>query len=294
MKIRIGHSLLLTAIISFTAHAELETFFGENVSPHPIGGPNTVPRPTDLAATLQAATNFYARLIGTGTESFEGYSENGQPTTLIFGTNTATLSGTRAARVFSSPTETRQGLFPITGSRALDLAGGGGQFFTVTFNRPHAAFGFFGTDIEVNELRLVLVAADGGRRTNTVPVTIPQGTAGAFFFGVLDRDTPFAAVEFHNVGGLTDGLGFDDLTVGTPEQVIPAARLSIRVSHVELCWDSVTNFVYQLEYREALSSNGWLPFGSPIPGTGTRFCTNDAILPGQPHRFYQLSVTNAP
>jgi hypothetical protein len=293
MKIKIGYSLLITLALSFAAHAEVQTFFGQNVSTY-TNGENTVPRPTNLVATLQAATNFHARLIGTATESFESYSENDAPTTLLFGTNTATLSGTRAVRVFSSSTQTRQGEFPITGSRCLDLAGGGGQFFTVTFNRPQAAFGFFGTDVEVNELRLVLVAADGGRRTNTVPVTIPQGTAGAFFFGILDRETPFAAVEFRNIGATTDGLGFDDLTIGTPEQVIPAPSLSIRLSQVELCWDSVTNFLYQLKYRDVLTTNGWLALGSPLLGTGARFCTNDAILLGQPQRYYQLSVTNAP
>jgi hypothetical protein len=70
--------------------------------------------------------------------------------------------------------------------------------------------------------------------------------------------------------------------------------LSIRVSQVELCWPTISNVTYQLQYREALSTNGWLPLGGPLPGNGSRFCTNDVVLPDQPRRFYQLSVTNSP
>jgi hypothetical protein len=99
----------------------------------------------------------------------------------------------------------------------------------------------------------------------------------------------FRAVSNISPPGSTYGPAIDKVSV---ELVRPT--LAIRVSQVELCWDTLTNSVYQLEYREALSTNGWLPLGSQILGTGSRFCTNDAILPGQPHRFYQLSVTNAP
>lgn len=42
-----------------------------------------------------------------------------------------------------------------------------------------------------------------------------------------------------------------------------------------------------------MSTNDWLPLGAPVFGNGTTYCTNDNVLPGQPKRFYQLSVTNA-
>jgi hypothetical protein len=71
-------------------------------------------------------------------------------------------------------------------------------------------------------------------------------------------------------------------------------RLSIRVSQVELCWDTAINAWYQLQYRSTLTTNQWLPLTLWFPGSGNQFCTNDAILAGQAQRFYQVARTNAP
>ena len=87
---------------------------------------------------------------------------------------------------------------------------------------------------------------------------------------------------------------YDDVRVSAIITPPVATVLSIRVSQIELCWDTLANHWYQLQYREDLSTNGWLPLGGLMLGTGTRFCTNDAIFVGQPRRFYQLSITNAP
>jgi hypothetical protein len=43
-----------------------------------------------------------------------------------------------------------------------------------------------------------------------------------FYLGVIDRANPFTIVTFHNLGTSPDGYGFDDMTIGTPEQVGPA------------------------------------------------------------------------
>ena len=71
-------------------------------------------------------------------------------------------------------------------------------------------------------------------------------------------------------------------------------RLSIRVSQVELCWETAINSWYQLQYRSTLTTNQWLPLTLWLPGSGYQFCTNDAILAGQAQRFYQVARTNAP
>lgn len=77
-------------------------------------------------------------------------------------------------------------------------------------------------------------------------------------------------------------------------EVLPPT-LSIRVSQVELCWQTATNTWYQLQYRSTLTTNQWLPLSASwVAGNGTRFCTTDAIVVGSPQRFYQLSVTNSP
>jgi hypothetical protein len=75
----------------------------------------------------------------------------------------------------------------------------------------------------------------------------------------------------------------------------PGPTASLRVSQVEICWDTVTNAWYQLRYRSTLTTNQWVPLtGAWLPGTGGMCCTNDAVQAGQSQRFYQVAVTNSP
>ncbi|MCW5550877.1 MAG: LamG domain-containing protein [Verrucomicrobiae bacterium] len=70
--------------------------------------------------------------------------------------------------------------------------------------------------------------------------------------------------------------------------------LNIRVSQVELCWDTMTTNWYQLQYRSSLTTNQWVSFMAWLEGDGNRFCTNDVVPADQAQRFYRVSVTNAP
>ncbi len=70
--------------------------------------------------------------------------------------------------------------------------------------------------------------------------------------------------------------------------------LNIRVSQVELCWDTMTTNWYQLQHRSSLTTNQWVPFMAWLEGDGNRFCTNDVVPADQAQRFYRVSVTNAP
>ena len=71
--------------------------------------------------------------------------------------------------------------------------------------------------------------------------------------------------------------------------------VSIRVSQVELCWDTRANYWYQLQLESALTTNQWVPFMTNwIAGDGNRFCTNDAVLANQVQRLYRVAVTNSP
>jgi len=81
---------------------------------------------------------------------------------------------------------------------------------------------------------------------------------------------------------------------GAITEVLELPRLDIRVSQVELCWETASNTWYQVQYRSTLTTNQWTPLtGTWITGDGTRYCTTNAILVGTPQRFYQLSVTNS-
>lgn len=296
MKTRIATVIagfLLSAPLVF---AGTDIYFGEDRSPYPPypAGPNDVPRPV-YTNSQRVAAQFLARLPGVTIESFEGRANGSSPTNLTFGTNIATLNGTREVFTVLDPTMAPGGGFPTTGTNCLALTSpvGNVRSFTVTFSTPQAAFGFYGMDVEQNRFAVRLMRQNGTTSDIPVSVTVPQGSGGVFFFGVIDKDSPFTSVEFRNIGTSDETFFFDDLTIAVPELVVPP-RLDMRVSHVELCWDTVTNNFYQLQYRSSLTTNVWMPLGGPVFGDGSRFCTNDAVVIGQPQRFYQLAITNSP
>ncbi len=221
-----GTLSLILAVLPITAQTSPEIYFAEDVSPHAIGGPNQVPRPT-YPQSQAAAAQFLARLHGATPESFEGLATGSLPTTLSFGTNTATLSVSSsnvcAVQTVLEPATTDGGWFPTTGTNFLGLDIGRtnqtDKYFRVEFSSPQAAFGFYGTDVEVNQFRLRIVRADGSTNDVLAPVTVPQGSGGVFYFGIIDRERPFVSVQLENLGQQPDGMGFDDLTVATPAQV---------------------------------------------------------------------------
>ena len=64
--------------------------------------------------------------------------------------------------------------------------------------------------------------------------------------------------------------------------------LAIRVSEVELCWPTMDNVVYQLQYRSSVTANNWTNLGSQVTGTGSRMCFKDPVPAGQGQRFYRV------
>jgi hypothetical protein len=71
-------------------------------------------------------------------------------------------------------------------------------------------------------------------------------------------------------------------------QSMPTA--TVRVSDVEVCWNSRSNRNYQVQYRSALASNGWINLGAVQAGNGTTNCITDKVVPGEPRRFYRVEV----
>jgi hypothetical protein len=64
----------------------------------------------------------------------------------------------------------------------------------------------------------------------------------------------------------------------------PIAR--IEVSEVRICWDTITNRMYQPQYRSELTAGAWVDLGPQVPGTGGAVCVTDPVV--APHRFYQI------
>jgi hypothetical protein len=69
-------------------------------------------------------------------------------------------------------------------------------------------------------------------------------------------------------------------------------RMTIRVSEVEVCWTSITNATYRVEYRSDLTTNIWTPLTHCVPSGGSETCITDKILRGEPQRYYRTVVTN--
>jgi hypothetical protein len=84
----------------------------------------------------------------------------------------------------------------------------------------------------------------------------------------------------------------DDDVVSLFEGTCFVPNLAIRVSQIEVCWDTSTSYDYQLQYRSDLTTNVWVPLSTnSVRGTGGLVCMSDTVVPGQPHRYYRVAVT---
>ena len=72
----------------------------------------------------------------------------------------------------------------------------------------------------------------------------------------------------------------------------PPPLVSIRASQVEVCWNSISNLTYQVQYRSDLTTNVWSSLGNCIRSTNSTSCASDPIVVGQPQRFYRVVLAN--
>jgi hypothetical protein len=67
---------------------------------------------------------------------------------------------------------------------------------------------------------------------------------------------------------------------------------TIRASQVEVCWNSISNLTYQVQYRSDLTTNIWISLVNCFRSTGALSCISDPVPLGQPQRFYRVALTN--
>ncbi|MCC7235875.1 MAG: PEP-CTERM sorting domain-containing protein [Bryobacterales bacterium] len=162
-----------------------------------------------------AETNFLAQLTGVGTETFEGFGTGtGGPLNLVFpGAGTATLSV--GGSVASTPAGTTNGVgrYGISPTKYWETSDRG---FVITFDSPVAAFGFYGVDIGDFGADLT-ITLDNGYATVVDVSGTPGGTV--MFWGIIDKENPFTSVTFGNTLAGTDFFAFDNMTIGSVEQV---------------------------------------------------------------------------
>lgn len=86
--------------------------------------------------------------------------------------------------------------------------------------------------------------------------------------------------------GLSNGVTRAFLLRPAPE--CPTLSVRLAQSQVALCWSSQSNRLYQLQHRSDVTTNVWSDLVAAIQGNGTTNCHYDAILPGQPEKFYRI------
>jgi len=95
-----------------------------------------------------------------------------------------------------------------------------------------------------------------------------------------------------NVGSST-GTSGSPVTPKVTQFTFEAPPLvTIRASQVEVCWNSISNLTYQVQYRSDLTTNMWTSLRDCVRSTGSTSCITDPIVVGQPQRFYRVALTN--
>lgn len=162
-----------------------------------------------------AESDFLAQLTGVGTETFEGFATGtGGPLNLVFpGAGTATLSVGGNVRSTPAGTTNGNGRYGISPTKYWETQDRG---FVIDFDSPVAAFGFYGVDIGDFGADLT-IALDNGYQTTLDVSGTPGGTV--MFWGIIDTANPFTKVTFGNTLAGTDVFAFDNMTIGSVEQV---------------------------------------------------------------------------
>lgn len=71
----------------------------------------------------------------------------------------------------------------------------------------------------------------------------------------------------------------------------PAPVVSIRTSHVEICWSSVPNATYRVEWRETSSAAAWSSLVDCVRSRGDTTCVVDSVMEASPQRVYRVVRT---
>ena len=76
--------------------------------------------------------------------------------------------------------------------------------------------------------------------------------------------------------------------IDPPPPVVPPPVAIVRLGCVEVCWESRSNVIYQLEWKPTYSSTNWYTLGNPVVGSGREMCIMDA--PHGTNRLYRVAV----
>ena len=215
-------SALVFSMLAASARADAQTFFGQDLNwvlnGSPLAGSNS----------LAARNNFLSNLSGVGTENFDGFSVgSGAPLGLNFaGAGTATLTNNGAVS-----NVTASGRKATSGSKFWQLStGSSGSQFNIKFSSAIAAFGMYGVDVGDFGDQLTMSFFNNNVAGGTWSPVHGLGGEGRGandgnlnFFGYINTVNLFDEIRFSSVNAIPNGSadfwGFDDMTIGSRQQV---------------------------------------------------------------------------
>jgi hypothetical protein len=183
-------------------------------------------------------------------------------------------------------------LFSPIGSATVDLT-----FFVPGTSIPAVVKGFGAVyaDSDLADATSFQYFDAEGNSLGTFP--IPVSNNGLSFLGVSFENAivRHVRIAYGNAalgpddGGTTDVAVMDDFIYGEPQ---PLPEATIRVSQVQICWASVSNLTYQVQYRSELTANQWATLADCVRSTESQTCFPDEVVPGQPKKFYRVIQTS--
>lgn len=222
MKSRVAEILVsgvLAGSFAASAAAAPVVFFAEDTS-----------TTQNVAGTSSAAkrSQFLSGLVGVGNENFESQSlGSSAPLNLSFpGALTATLAGAGCLDNTSSGGcgAGNPGRWATSGSQFWEVDSGGAFF--ITFPSAISAFGFYGTDIGDFSNRLIITLTDTNNVATEFEVAhslnLPNLANSLLFWGFIDAANSYTRIDFTNRGSGGDVFAFDDMVIGSREQIRPA------------------------------------------------------------------------
>jgi len=116
-----------------------------------------------------------------------------------------------------------------------------------------------------------------------------EGNGSAVTFDTEEGNSAIRRVGIGSSTATTGDIRPSHVTQFTFE---PPPLVTIRASQVEVCWNSISNLTYQVQYRSDLTANLWTSLVDCIRSTNSTSCIVDPVVIGQPQRFYRVALTN--
>jgi hypothetical protein len=155
----------------------------------------------------------------------------------------------------------------------------------VVISYPTSGFYFITSSVPHTLFAAMQPPGGGGFTSNVFSYTVlpPANESGIKSFSGNGYQTGWSRIILGDQQIEYDADG-DGVADGPPLSI----RVAVGEPGVSLCWLSVTNRSYQVQYTESLQPAQWLDLGTNMPGNGATNCLSDAAPAGQPGRYYRL------